>query len=366
MTLANYRLGAFAAVATFLLTAAAAVPARAEVRDEAEFFSARVEQQADERMQRIRQQHGKDVVVETLPALTGAPAPGKAREDFLQTEATRRGQEAGVNGLYVMISRKPSSFYIGIDPDTQKQMFTSSDRVRVREIIKERFNANDFDGGLVAALDAIDKTFAANASGTGKAGAAAAPAAGGAAAAPAPARSEPRTATDGGKRTEKKGGGILSMFGGLGGLLCMVIAGLAVFALVRGMARRRQMAAQGYGQPGYGQPGPGQPGYGQPGYDPRYPQQQQGGMMGGGGGMGRGILGGLLGGMAGGYLYDQMRGPGGGNEAQAATPPPDPGSTPAEPDAGFGGGDFGGGDAGGGGGDFGGGDFGGGDFGGGE
>lgn len=362
-------------IAMFLLASVAgAAPARAEVRDGADFFSDKTEQQANERMQQVRQRHGKDVVVETVPVLEGAPA-GKQGEEFLRDEATRRGKEAGVNGLYVLISRKPSWFYIGIDPETQKGAFTPADRVRVRDLVMERFTAKDFDGGLLAALDEIDKTLAGNPSGAGAAVGAAAQQRSGETGTPTGTGDSPRTdsprATPTGSGS--RGGGF---FSGITGWLCLIVAGLALFTIIRGFTRRRQMAQQGYGQPGmgqpgmgqpgYGQPGYGQPGYGQPGYDPRYPQQQ-GGTMGGGGGMGRGILGGLLGGMAGGYLYDQMRGAGGGNEAQAATPPPDPASAPVEPDTNLdagGGGDFGGGDFGGG--DFGGGDFGGGDFGGGD
>jgi hypothetical protein len=148
-------------------------------------------------------------------------------------------------------------------------------------------------------------------------------------------------------------GGVCGMGGGLGSILCLVAAGLILFTIVRRIFARRNAPPGGqYGAPGYGQPG--QPGYGQPGYgQPGYPPQQ-------GGGLGRGLLGGLLGGVLGGAAYDHFRG---GNQANAATPPPDTGAGGAFPPAddvssggdfgsdasGFSsGGDFGGGDSGGG------------------
>jgi hypothetical protein len=367
---AYHRLGPLASAALFLLalTATATSTARAEVRDAADFFSDQAERQAEERIQRIRQQSGKDVVVETVPSMPGVPpaSQAKERDDFFAREVARRGKEAGVDGVYLLVSREPTYLYVGVDPRTKEDTFSLNDRAAVREQLLSSFKSRDFDGGLLAALDAIDQRLAAK-EGGGAAGAAVPPAGATGAGAPAkgapakgaPAKGAPAKATP---RSESGGGGLLGM-GGMTGWICLGVGALAIFLLVRGMMGRRQ-AAQGH--PGFGQPGFGQgPGPGQPGYDPRYPQQQQGGMMGGGGGMGRGILGGLLGGMAGGYLYDQMRGPGGGgNEAQAAPPPGPRAPPPGKPHTSFGGGDFGGGDVGGG--DFGGGDFGGGDFGGGE
>ena len=350
-----FRQASVAAITFVALWAVFVAPAPAQVKDAADYFSESAEKQASELIERIRQTHGKDVVVETVPAVPGAPAPGPAREEFFQNEVSRRGKEAGVNGVYILVSRKPESFYVGVDPATQERAFTLKDRGRVRDQLLSRFKAKDFDGGIVSALQSIDQTLAANASGGATSGGDAAAGAGATAGATSGAAAEGSTppAGPGPAPTPRTGMNITSW-------LCLIIGALAIFMIVRGIMSRRTMGRGGYGphatQPGY-DPRTGQP-LGQPGFDPRYQQQ-------GGGGFGRGILGGLLGGMAGGYLYDQMRGQGGaGNEAQAATPPPmDPNTTPLEStDTTSGFADFGsGGDAGGG--DFGGGDFGGGDFG---
>jgi uncharacterized protein len=321
-------------------------PARADVRDAAGFFSTDAVAKANELIGQVRQKHGKDVIVETVSSLPDAPADAAAREKYFQDETSRRGKAAGIKGLYILISRNPSSLYAGVDPDTQAKLFTLEDRGRLKELLIQRFKAKDFDGGLLSGMRMVDETMAAHASGRSTA-------------APAGA-APPRSSGSGAGSSGSTGSGTSKAPApvakprtmGLMGWVCLGAGVLIVLAIVRGFMRRRQMPPGGYGmqQPGYGQPG-----YGQPGYPP----QQQGG------GFGRGILGGLLGGVAGGYLYDQMRGQG--NEAQAAPPPPaDPSSSSlGAPDSTSGFGDFG--DSGGGGGDFGGGggDFGGGDSGGG-
>ena len=344
--------------------------AAAAVRDAGEFFSPQAEREADQLMQQIRQRHGKDVVVETVQSMPNAPAAAEARQAFYEAEVARRGQ--GTSGVYILASKQPTYFYAGVDPETQKGPFTPKDRAELRELLRQRFAAGDFDGGLLQGLRLIDERLASNASRTpGGAAAAAAPGAGrgatGAAESggpPADARN-PGAPPPGGTPVRREGGGM-----GIMGWLCLIAGALIIFSVVRMfIARARAGGAGGYAAPGMGRPGY-DPRTGQPmgGYDPRYGPRGAGGMMGGGGGMGRGLLGGLLGGLAGGYLYDKMSGPGG-NEAQANPLDPNTAAGPSDPSTGLGGGDYGAGGADFGGGDFGGGgggDFGGGDFGGGE
>jgi hypothetical protein len=362
-----------AAACLMLGTLIAALPstAHAEVRDGVKFFSERAVREADALIRQIRERHGKDVVVETIPSLPGVPQGDAQRMSFYEAEVARRGGQAGLNGVYIFATGKPRYLYAGVDPQTQKDKFTLDDRRALRDLILTHFQKQDFDRGLIEGLQLIDQRMgrressgAAGAAGAGAASSSAggtvgtgdsSPPAGSNAPAPGPAGQGGGTPTGGGNR--------VGLFSGVFGWLCLIAGALIVFTIIRGFARRRAAMAQGYGQPGYGQTG--QPGYGQPGYDPRYGGPQPG--MGGGGGFGRGILGGILGGMAGGALYDHMRGGGSGNEANAATPSPqglDPSTTPIEsPDPGFdtggggsfeptdmgGGGDFGGGDSGGGG-----------------
>jgi uncharacterized membrane protein YgcG len=342
--------GSLAAVVA-LIVLLQAPPVRAEIRDGAKFFSADAVRQGDQLIREIRQRHNKDVVIETVPSLPGVPAEAAARQEFYEQEVAKRGRAAGVNGVYVLASKEPRYLYAGVDPQTQRDAFTLEDRAKLRNVMIEHFKTNDFDRGLIAGLRMIDQTMASRTS-RGR-GATAVESS-----SPTPAQQTGAAPAGGASRSGAPSGGPVARGRGfgIGGWLCLGLAAIAIFAVVRGIMRRGA-AARGFpvGRPqGYGQPG-----YGQPGYGP------QGG---GGGGFGRGMLGGLLGGVLGGAAYDHLRG--GHGDAQASPPPADPGGGAAAPyDPGpidtSGGGSFdsgsdfsGGGDFGGGGGDTsGGGDF---------
>src|SRR5687767_4198602 len=97
-------LRAFFALAVVSLSA----PATADIRDGGEFFSPQTEREANQLMQQIRQRHGKDVVVETVQSMPNVPAGTRERDEYYAAEVARRGREAGVNGLYLLISRQPT------------------------------------------------------------------------------------------------------------------------------------------------------------------------------------------------------------------------------------------------------------------
>ena len=346
-----------------LVALALASPARAErgVKDNGNFFSPEVEQKANQTIEHIYKDHrSQDVLIETYSEVPGGAQP----RDF----ARQRAQQAARNGLYVIIVRKGG--VVGVLPDRDLQsLFTDSVQTELRQRLESDLRAaknGPFDQALLNAVQFIDNTFERGervpAGGGGGTGAAAGGAAGGGAAAGGGSPSQQRTSpTPAPRRT----GGL---FSGMWGWICLIIGGLLIFNIIRGIMRSRT----GGGPGGYGQPGYGQPGYGQPGYG------YGGGPMGGrgGGGFGSSILGGLFGAAAGSWMYDRFFRSGTAHGA----PPTDPGG--ASGGMGAGGADFGGGGAptqdwGAGGGDFssggsfsdgGGGDFGGGggDFGGGE
>ena len=85
-----------------------------DVRDAAEFFSDSAERQANERIAKIKQAHGKDVIVESVPAVPDAPradpqkitGPGTSRRG-------RRGvaeRQDGAAGQPSSVSRRRTSW----------------------------------------------------------------------------------------------------------------------------------------------------------------------------------------------------------------------------------------------------------------
>lgn len=339
-----------------------AAPARAmdkpRVEDKAGFFSQDAVGKANEVIAQAKRDSGKDLYIETQPAIPDelkSQYRPEQRGQFFARWADERAKAVGVSGVIVLISRDPSYVQVRVGKNTIQQSFIQRDADHLQSILTSAFKSKEFDQGLLSGVQYFRDTVAQST-----------PKGGGTTAAPAPAptnrgasqdpsavpppRNAPRTSSGGG------------MFGGMGSWICIGFAVLLVFMLFRAMrARSAIQNPQGPGQ-GYGAPGP---------YGGGYPQQ--GGYQAPGSGAGRGFLGGLLGGALGGYAYDRfMRRPGdsgshgdpgtsGGGSGGSFDSPSDTSDFGGGGGGGGSGGDFGGGgDAGGGGGDGGGGS--GGDF----
>jgi hypothetical protein len=338
----------------------AATPAAARIVDEGGYFSRDAIDRAESVISQARQRHDRNIVVETYqtpPADLLRRFNPQDRQQFFKAWVDERAKTTTTADVFVLICRDPGRLQVGIGRQAGRIAFSQQDDERLNQMMAGAIKAGDADRALLEGVQFIAQRFDANAgperAAPGTPGALPPGERTGAQSSQPPARSDapapsnaPAPAAPGAdRRTQSPGGGVCGMGGGITGWLCLIIGGLAIFTVIRGFARRRQMGGGGGpgfpmggapGQPGYGQPGYGQPGYGQPGYDPRY---QQGGAGGGGfgRGMGGGLLGGLLGGVLGGAAYDHLRG--GGNAAHGATT--DPGATGASPDPGSSGADLG-------------------------
>jgi uncharacterized membrane protein YgcG len=293
-------------------------PARADVGDNAGILSPQGRSDVENRIDRVRQRTGKTVVVETFPqipadqrrAFDAATNKAKFYDDWIQ----QRGLATKADVL-LLINMSPGHAEIGESMGVREAgLFTTADRRRVLDdVLVPALKSKNYDQGIAQAVEAIGGALDNNAR-RGTAAPASPRSSGNAPVAP------PSGGTGTGSPRSAPTGGVCGMSGGLGGLLCLVVAGLILFSIVRRIFARRNMPPGGYGAPGYGQPGYGQPG--QPGY---------GG--GGGGGFGRGMLGGLLGGVLGGAAYDHFRG---GSQAGANPTDPNAGNAPPlPPDTGF-------------------------------
>src|SRR4051794_8109319 len=101
------------ALATLVLLGLTVVPAVAAtptVRDEAGLFSADAIKRAERTMERIEREAKRDVVVETYNTL-----PGKGEElsrEQVFEWARERARELRVQGIYILICKKPSKFQV--------------------------------------------------------------------------------------------------------------------------------------------------------------------------------------------------------------------------------------------------------------
>src|SRR5438132_967208 len=86
------------------LTAAAAAPLRAAVVDEAGYFSAEAVRRADEDIQEVRRQTGKDLVIETVKGVPEDQARAvrslskTGRDEFFTRWAEERARDRAVDG----------------------------------------------------------------------------------------------------------------------------------------------------------------------------------------------------------------------------------------------------------------------------
>ena len=313
---------ALASAALAAAFAAATLPALAKqfVQDNAGMLSAGTVSQLNTRITNFNHDTGKEIVVVTVPSVSGGNASSAAENTFAQQS---------VNGVLIFVDKGDRQTQVLPDhAAVQAGWWSSTTSQSVVNAINSQFKAGNYDAGITNGVNSVCDVYRSHLSSlSGNA--------------PATTRT---TSTQ-----QSQSGGVHI------GVFWWIIIGLFVFFIIRSLIRARQGAyyGGGYGGPGYG---PGGPGDG-PGYGPGY-----GGWGYGGGGWGGGFWSGLLGGLGGAWLGNELFGHQNYGGTQAGIDPgmqqaPDAGgwqSDPGQADmggsagGGWGGGDFGGGDFGGG------------------
>src|SRR5437588_448345 len=111
-----------AVAAGWLAVAGAAVAATPGVNDNAGFFKPETVQKADAILRDIKKRDQKEVVIETfasVPAGKEDQVKDRAeRERFFDEWAKRNARTAQVNGIYILICRKPGHVEVEVNNDT--------------------------------------------------------------------------------------------------------------------------------------------------------------------------------------------------------------------------------------------------------
>jgi uncharacterized membrane protein YgcG len=269
--------------------------ATAEVRDEANFFSADAQTRAEKIIKEIGQRYKKDLLIETMrqvPADKREEANSsdeKAKRRFFANWAIQRARAEGLNGIYVLITREPGHVEIAVGNQT-RTVFPDEARQRLSQLLLDHFRRKEFDEGLLAAVQEVRSVLAT------------APTAG-----PGATVGPGADATSNHNRPAHNRRAAPGGWGGTAGgsWLRWLSIGLAVLvgvwllsALMRAFSGTQPRPAGA----AFGGPGPGgapYAGYGGPGY---------GGYGTGGGGFFTSLMGGLFGAAAGSWLYDQFSG----------------------------------------------------------
>jgi uncharacterized protein len=265
--------------------AALAQPAQTSrsVADDLGLFSAEAKAKANAVIGRIRQQHKKDLVIETTQ---GPKKPAgldeKNKAAFFDDWAAARFKNQQINGVYVVILDKPKMIRVVVGSKTlESGMFTKANRDELFHKVQEKLKTSDEDGALLAAVNYVADTLQANARTSSGATPQTAP----------PAKKTGGEGTDDGAQPQVQASPIIKW-------LLIGLAVVLVFWLVSAVIRA--LGSMG-GAGGYGGSG--------------------------GGGFFSSLLGGLFGAAAGMWMYDHFFGGG----TPSATAGPSGGYTPSEP-----------------------------------
>ena len=144
---------------------ASAPPEALKVNDGGKFFTKEGLEKADKKIREIYAKYRKDVVVETYmspPEGKALPEDREKRAEFYREWAEKRIKELGVNGVYILVTRKPPHLHLEVDELTRKKGLPPGERNKVAKKMLEEFRDKKFDAGLLAALESIEASLKAN------------------------------------------------------------------------------------------------------------------------------------------------------------------------------------------------------------
>lgn len=122
-----------------------------EIRDDAGMFTPKAEKQANADIAQVKSRFKKDLIIETLPGLP----EGVSREEFPKWARTNAKRHLGVEGIYVVIVRKPGHVEVVTGEETRKRMFTTENEKELAKLMKAKFEAGDRDGALTTATSYV-------------------------------------------------------------------------------------------------------------------------------------------------------------------------------------------------------------------
>jgi uncharacterized protein len=147
------------------LMASPAVAVAPVVRDEAHFFSDDARKQADRKLREIYREYGKDLLIETfaeIPADREEAFKKEGKESFFAAWARERARDEVVNGVYVLICKKPGHIQVEVGNHTRQKAFTLSNRDKLLRLMLDRFREKKFDEALTEAVKYFADTLREN------------------------------------------------------------------------------------------------------------------------------------------------------------------------------------------------------------
>jgi uncharacterized membrane protein YgcG len=145
--------------------ASLAVAVAPVVRDDAHFFSDDARKQADRKLRDIYRDYGKDLLIETfaeIPADREEAFKREGKEGFFGTWARDRAKEEVVNGVYVLICKKPPHLQIEVGTHTRQKAFTLGNRDKLLHLLLDHFREKKYDEALTEGVKFFADTLREN------------------------------------------------------------------------------------------------------------------------------------------------------------------------------------------------------------
>lgn len=140
----------------------------AGVSDRAGMFGAEAVKLANARIMNISQHYKTPVIVETLAKLPGnksaevAAMSAADRRKYISRLAREWAHESRLDGIYVLICRRPGYVQIVVGPETLKKAFSAADRDELLEVLLTGMRSDQHDDALAKGLDLIVARLRAN------------------------------------------------------------------------------------------------------------------------------------------------------------------------------------------------------------
>src|SRR5581483_2581807 len=157
-------------ILTLLACLLFAVTANAQVRDDGGFFSADAVDRANSAIGQMKQETGRDLLIETFPSIPQERADQYRADnaaEFFREWANARGQAAHVKGVYILINRTPSYLLIKPADQVKQREFTENDSKELRDQMLPLMKQKQFDQALQSAVDFTASRFRERAQQTG-------------------------------------------------------------------------------------------------------------------------------------------------------------------------------------------------------
>jgi hypothetical protein len=135
--------------------AAAVVPV---IKDEGKFFSPEAVKKANEEIRAIYQRFGKDLLIETFPAVPNDQAEKVAamsrdeRAKYFEHWARERAEAEVVRGVYILVCRKPSHLQVQVSATAGAALDSPAVRKQLPDLLLSAFREKKFDEGLAGAV----------------------------------------------------------------------------------------------------------------------------------------------------------------------------------------------------------------------